>query len=269
MAISAVLGSTTSHAAQTRPVPRSQEQPAGRVRVAEGEYQIFRKTDNGGVGPFALMVYNFREAWTLWRLPDGSFDVEGERNYESPKDALQHSRFSVHLSSAFRVLGLTEFRQLRWRADSGPLTCDFLPAKIVCSSNAKDPAQNIRLDVPMGDDFGFLWPISAFSLSGITRSDDRNRIPVQLLSLDEPDPEHPIYASVLDGFLQYLGNEELTVANKKWHADKFELKVPMHMPFLIWTSPQGLLLAFADENQQKTLTDDGMKLVRFKQYSVF
>ena len=92
---------------------------------------------------------------------------------------------------------------------------------------------------------------------------------MQLLSLDEPDKEHPIYASVLDGSLQYLGEEELTVAGQKWRADKFELKVPTHLPFLIWTSPQGLLLAFADENQQKTLADQGMKLIRFKQWSKF
>ena len=159
-------------AGQVAPRANAQTESAGRVRVAEGEYQIFRETDDGGVGPFALMVYNFHESWTLWKLPDGSFDVEGERNYESPMDAQQHSQFSVHLSSAFRVLGLKELRPLRWRSDSGPLTCDFLPAELVCSSNAKDPAQNIRLDLPMHSDYGFLWPISAFSLSGITRFPD-------------------------------------------------------------------------------------------------
>ena len=76
-----------------------------RVRVAEGEYKIIRKANDGGIGPFADMVYGFRESWVLWRLPDGSFQVDGEREYESPKDELHRSRFAANLSSEFRSSG--------------------------------------------------------------------------------------------------------------------------------------------------------------------
>lgn len=247
----------------------AQQNAPNRVRVAEGEYQIIETLNGGGVGPFAYMVYDFHETWTLWRRSDGTYDAEGQRNYESPKDEPHRGAFSVHLSHAFRILGLQEFRQLRWVPDSGPLTCDFSPSEIACASNAKDPAHNIKLDLPMHTDYGFLWPISAFSLGGITRSNDRNRTPVQLITVDEPNPEHPIYTSILDGEVQYLGNEQVTVAGQRWDAEKFELQVPTRPSFLIWTTPQGLLLAFAYEDEQKSLPGDGMRLVRFTQFTPF
>ena len=74
-------------------------------------------------------------------------------------------------------------------------------------------------------------------------------------------------ATILSGHLKYLGSEELTLADHKWRADKFELKVPLHAPFLLWTSPEGLLLAFAPETKNKILSGDGMVLVRFQQWT--
>jgi len=69
--------------------------------------------------------------------------------------------------------------------------------------------------------------------------------------------------------LKYLGQEELSLAGRKWHADKFELKLAVHAPFLIWTSPEGLLLAFARENKNKILAGDGIVLDRFQQSREF
>jgi hypothetical protein len=123
----------------------------GRIRVAQGEYKVL--TANG-IGPADPAVYGFSESWTLWRVPDGSFEVNGIRNYRSPSYEAHRDEFSVRLSSDFHVLGLTESRRLRYRPDSGPLSCDFLPRKIQCTSNAKDVAQNVTLDLPMDSAFG-------------------------------------------------------------------------------------------------------------------
>jgi len=75
--------------------------------------------------------------------------------------------------------------------------------------------------------------------------------------------------ALFEGNLVFLGREEIRVAGARWPADKFELKVPMHPPFLIWTSPQGLLLDFTEEDNQKRLMEHGMKLVRYKQSASF
>ena len=61
----------------------------------------------------------------------------------------------------------------------------------------------------------------------------------------------------------------LTLADRKWRADKFELKVPLHAPFLLWTSSEGLLLAFGPETKNKVLSGDNMVLVRFQQWMEF
>jgi hypothetical protein len=254
-----------SESAQDATQQNAETGTTARIQVAEGEHKAL--TENG-IGPADPAVYGFTESWTLWRLRDGSFEVSGTRSFRSPSDEPHSNQFSVHLSPGFTVLGVKEFRSLRWRPDSGPLSCDFLPAKIACTSNARDVTQSVKLDVPVQNSAGLMWPISAFSLSSITRSashDQKTITPVELVTLEEGSREDPIFATTLSGHLKYLGEEDLLLAGRKWHADKFELKVAMHAPFLVWTSPEGLLLAFASENKNKTLAGDGIVLVRFQQ----
>ena len=120
--------------------------------------------------------------------------------------------------------------------------------------------------------YGILWPISTFSLSHITRFIEHtpsSSIPVQMVTVDEPSAEVPVFASVLEGRLTYLGRETTTIAGRQWLADKFELRIALHAPFLIWTSPAGLLLDFAEEDNHGNLRGRGMCLVRYQQWSAF
>jgi hypothetical protein len=251
----------------------SQQEPASqKLRLAEGQYKVYKQTNSGGIGPFAPGVFNFSESWTLWRLHDGSLEVEGKRDYESPSDVPHSNQFTVRLSSDFRVVSLREFRKLRWRPDSGPLGCEFLPGRLLCTSGAGEPARSVRLDLPLKDTYGFLWPVSAFSLSHITRFAGHTHasvIPVQMITVDEPSAEDPVFASVLEGHLTYLGPDSITIAGRKWRADKFELNVPLHAPFLIWTSPAGLLLDFSEEDNHGRVMEQGMKLVHYQQFLDF
>jgi hypothetical protein len=128
------------------------------------------------------------------------------------------------------------------------------------------------LSLPLEPSYGVLWPLSAFSLSNITRFADHRAnhpIVVDMLTIDEPNKTNPVFATILEGSLRYAGNEQTRVAGQNWLADKFELKVPMHPPFMIWTSSRGLLLDFTEEDNQNRLTEHGMKLVRYKQFSDF
>jgi hypothetical protein len=257
------------------PRPRAvspQPDSAERTRVAEGEYAIHTTSPGGGIGPFAPGVFNFRESWTLWRMPEGMLQVEGERSYESPMGEPHQNKFSVRLSPDFHTLRVTDFRSLRWQPDSGPLTCDFLPKELSCSSNAKDPDNEVRLNLPFNDAFGLLWPISAFSLSHITRSVDhhaRTALPVRMIMVDEANTENPALTTILDGHVRYLGEEDIFIARQKWRADKFELRVALRAPFLIWTSKEGLLLDFSEQNNRDRPTETGMSLTRFRQFAAF
>ena len=251
-----------------RAVSGQQQGASQNLRLAEGQYKVYKQSNAGGIGPFATGVFNFTESWTLSRAPDGSLEVEGKRDYESPSGEPHDNKFAVHLSSDFRVINLCEFRKLRWKPNSGPLGCEFLPSRLVCASGI-EPDKNTLLDLPLKDTYGLLWPISAFSLSHITRFVGRtpmSTIRVQMLSIDEPSTENPFFASVLDGHLKYVGSENITIADRKWKADKFELTVPLHMPFLIWTSPSGLLLDLSEEDNHGRQLEQGMKLVRYQQW---
>jgi hypothetical protein len=242
------------------PLPDSQ-------RVAGGEFKVL---DKSGIGPFVPPVFDFTESWTLWRLKDGSFEARGERNYRSPANEPHKDPFTMHLSPDFRVLSFRFMGQLQWHPSSGPITCDFLPGKLSCTSSAQDKNDRINLDLPMTDAYGFLWPITTFSLGGITRTAPHNRktsTPVELVKVDEGS--NPIAITVLTGQLKYLGQEKISIANRSWQAEKFRLHVPMHPPFVLWTSPQGLLLAFGTENKHKTIPDDGLLLTGFEQWQEF
>lgn len=246
--------------------------PAERSKMAEGEYVVFERENGGAVGPFGEEVYNFHEIWTLWRMPNGSYELEGERRFESPKDAAHADRFAVELSRDLTIVRMKEFARLKWRRDSGPLTCEFLRSALHCTSNAKNARQSVELNIPMREPFGLLWPISAFSLSGLTRQTERDahrETRVQLVSLEQPSAQIPVNPMILEGRLRYLGEEKIDVAGQVRRAFKFSIKVPLSPEFIAWTSPRGLLLAVAVQHEGKDWPEETMKLVRFQEWAGF
>lgn len=239
----------------------------GRTKIAEGEYAVYEQANSGAVEPFGEEVYDFHESWTLWRVEKGQYQVEGVRRFESPKEQVHANRFIVELSRDLTVIRLKEFAKLRWRPDSGPLSCEFLPAELHCNSGGSDPKRAIDLRTPLDDPCGLLWPISPFSLSGVTREVERepsHSTTVDLVRIEQPSSENPVESTILAGPLRYLGEEDIKAAGRKWHAHKFSLKVALNPEFLIWTSSKGLLLALAVEHEHKDWPQEGMRLARFE-----
>ncbi|MGA3212196.1 MAG: hypothetical protein ABSD20_12895 [Terriglobales bacterium] len=118
--------------------------------------------------------------------------------------------------------------------------------------------------------YGFLWPISALSLAGITRSavhDRRKMTAVELVQVEEASASDPVAATVLQGNLKYVGDETISVANRQWTADKFELQVPLHPPLVLWISPRGLLLAAGTATKGRSQTPSGLVLTEFQQWT--
>lgn len=270
-------GHSTQSTAPRNPVQQSSQQATppgktGRTKIAEGEYVIFEQANSGAFGPFGEEVYNFHETWTLWRVGTGQYEVNGVRRFESPRDVPHVDPFVVHLSRDLTVIDVTEIAKLRWRRDSGPLACTFLAKELHCSSGARDPKQSIELRIPMERPFGLLWPVSVFSLSGLTREAERdpNRgTPIQLVTIEQPSADVPVNPTVLNGVLQYMGEENFQTGKQKWPALKFSLKVPSHPQFLIWTSSKGILLGLAIEHSHKNWPEEGMKLTRFQEWADF
>jgi hypothetical protein len=248
------------------------EQAAKPVKIADGEYAIYESNNRGSVGPFQEEVYNFHESWTLWRVDNGGYRVEGVRRFESPRDEVHSNRFIVELTRDLTVIRMKEFAKLRWVADSGPLSCDFLPAQMNCSSGGSDSKREIKLRTPLEKPYALLWPISPFSFGGITRQVERDRAratQIDLVRIAQPSMANPVQAMILEGPLQYVGEEDIQTAGRKWRAHKFSLKVPQHPQYLLWTSPRGLLLALAIEHEHKEWPEEGLRLARFVSSSEF
>ena len=136
---------------------------------------------------------HFRESWTLWRTTGGEYEIDGDRMFESPRGVPHHNRFIATLSHDLRLLELKEFVRLKFRRDSGPLTCKFPAAELRCDSGAKDPRHRVDVKVSMDLPYGVIWPLSAFSLAGLTRAaspqvDQPSRI--QVVRLEEVEQCH-------------------------------------------------------------------------------
>lgn len=248
------------------------EQKAERTKIAEGEYLIIEQDNSGAVGPFEEEIYNFHESWTLWRAENGKYRVEGVRSFESPKYETHSNRFVVDLTRDLTVIRMKEFAKLRWVPDSGPLSCEFLPTQMDCSSGGSDPEREIKLRTPLEKPYALLWPISPFSFGGITREVERDptrATQVDLVRIEQPGMDEPVRTSILEGPLQYLGEENIDAAGRNWPAHKFSLKVPLRPQFLIWTSRKGLLLALAIEHEHKDWPKEGMRLARFESSAEF
>lgn len=249
------------------------QQPSERTKIAEGEYTVVEHENSGATGPFGEEMYNFHESWTLWSAEKGQYRVEGVRRFESPKDEPHSNRFVVDLTRDFTVIRVREFAKLRWVPDSGPLSCEFLPAQLDCGSGGSDPKREIKLRTPVDKPYGLLWPVSPFSFGGIARQVEREPgrpTQVDLVRIEQPGMTNPVQASVLEGPLQYLGEDEIEAAGRKWHAHKFSLKVPMNPEYLIWTSSsKGLLLALSVEHEHLNWREEGMKLERFESSTEF
>ena len=239
---------------------------AERAKIAEGEYAIYEEGNAGAFGPLGDEVYDFHESWTLWENEKKQYRIEGERTFESPRYTAHKNRFTVDLTRDLTVSRLTEFTQLKLKRESGPLSCEFLAKELQCSSDG----QSLR--VPMGNPYAFLWPVSPFSLTGLTRASERDTArpaKVQLLSIEQPYPALPVHPMVLSGELQYLGEENIDAAGQNWPAYKFSLKVAMNPQILLWTSTRGLLLQMAIEHPHPNWPKEGMRLVRFKKWADF
>lgn len=240
-----------------------------RIKIAEGEYAVSQQANGGAVGPFGEEIYNFHETWVLWREGDGQYEVEGERRFESPQGTPRSDRFVAELSRDLTITRVTEFAQLRWRRDSGPLTCEFLRSELHCSSNAKDAGQAIELGIPMQHPFGLFWPISTFSLSGLTREaerDPRHATRIQLVSIMQPSADMPVMPMILDGDLRYLGEENIEIAGLSRPAFKFSIKAALSPDIVVWTTRNGLLLAVSVEHGDKSWPEQAMKLLHFQEW---
>ena len=244
--------------------PLTVAQQTGRTKVAEGEYRVSIEGDLG-LGPMETEIFHFRESWTLWKTSVG-YELEGYRTYASPRNELHDNRFVAELSADLRPLSIKEFAQLAFRSDSGPLSCELLPQQLRCDSGGKDPARvQFALDRP----YALIWPLSAFSLAGLTRAATEldKPTPIQIVQLEQISYALPVLAIRSDGLIRYRGQsqEVFSTSGRSFQPKVYELTTSPTGKMTIWTSPEGLLLAAAKSSWPK----GRIELVNFKKFAEF
>lgn len=113
-------------------------------------------------------------------------------------------------------------------------------------------------------------PISAFSLSGLTREaerDPRHATHIQLVSIEQPSADMPVSPMILDGELRYLGEENIEVGGLAQRAFKFSIKAALSPAFIVWTTANGLLVSVSVEHGDKNWPEQAMKLLHFQEWT--
>ncbi len=244
-------------------------QEANRTKIAQGEYAV-STDDDLGVGPADTEVFHFRESWVLWRTAAGEYEVEGERTFESPRGQPHENRFWAKLSRDLRPLAVKEFARLRWRRDSGPLSCDLLPTEMLCNSGGKQPDRAIHLQIQLREPYGILWPISVFSLGSlayVAAEHEDEAVSVDLVRINEFSESLPVLTIKSQGSIRFMGKSDKSfeVSGRAWHPRVFELVSSATRTVHLWTSPEGLVLAIEQANWPKTT----LRLVSFRQFGEF
>jgi len=221
-----------------------------------------------GFGPVETEIFHFKESWTLWKTGQG-YELEGYRTYESPRNELHDNRFVARLSPDLRLLSIKEFAHLVFRRDSGPLSCELLPAQLRCDSGAKDPAQNVDAQFAMDRPYALIWPLSAFSSAGLTRAATEldKATPIQIVQLEQISYALPVLAIRSDGLIRYRGQsqEVFSASGRSFQPNVYELTTSPTGKMTIWISPEGLLLAAEKSSWPK----GKMELVNFKKFAEF
>ena len=233
-----------------------------RIKVAEGEYAIARIGDLG-IQPPGTEEFEFGETWTLWTTGDGEFEVQGEWRFESPEMLPNRIPFMLRLGRDLHPVSIKEFVRLEWQNDSGPLSCALSPTELYCESGAKDPKHMIVERLPMTRPYGFLWPISPFSLGSIAQTAVQHPgadVEITAVVAEEPSAANPVCFVSHIASVRYLGQEAIVVDGQTILANKTSLDPSPYPKLILWTDPRGLLLAV----QRATLPGLRLELVKYR-----
>lgn len=233
-----------------------------RIKVAEGEYAIARIGDLG-IQPPGTEEFEFGETWTLWTTGDDEFEVRGEWRFETAEALPNRIPFMLRLGHGLRPQSLKEFVRLEWQNDSGPLSCTLSPTELYCESGAKDPKHMIVERVPMTRPYGFLWPISPFSLGSIAQTAVQHPdtdVEITAVVAEEPSPANPVCFVSHIASVRYLGQEAIVVDGQTILANKTSLDPSPYPKLTLWTDPRGLLLAA----QRATLPGLRLELLKYR-----
>ena len=211
-----------------------------RQKVAAGEHMTAERVGAGGT----LDVLETREEWTMWRLADGGYEVQGRRRERSLRENLPREYpFELVLSPEMhpvRVPQLEWFRNLT--------ACDFGAQEFRC--RAGDDSVQATVRAPYDLFANSPWLLGSAALRAVRQT---GRVtPLRMVLVNED----PVEAGSFRGWVHYLGEEQ--------GAHLFKLDIGAQQWKRIRVAPEGVVLSM-DDLRTKVRTE----LVRYEKFGGF
>jgi hypothetical protein len=242
--------------------------PSTREKVAEGEYVMAFAEGQTEI--------EMHEEWTLWRVGGSGYEAQGTfrvrtSNARTGLDETSEVGIWAELLPnlepfVVKLSPKTTDRDAAGQPVRPPMVLEFAEREIRKLEEV-DGSRTLQATLTVDRPYAFYAPFSWFAASTAHKATRQSGATTELkvVVLDEDDPTN-LYA--VDGYVRFLGQEDVQVGGRKYTAHKFERGLgPEDQPLVmyIWTLPEGVLLAVEDgKNPQQR-----MELVRYVKYAEF
>lgn len=225
-----------------------------KVKVAEGEYSMKFTADYGSL--------ERREVWTLWKAPDGNYEVQSTIHTGERPQLMVVSEFTATLSWELHPLGFREKQTMPGSEEWRVVECEFGQEECRCrvKETEREKEDTVALESPYDLFLPYPWFLSSM-VARVTTSKQAARLNAAVMFMDDDPPE----LAAIQGEVRYLGEEALVVAGGEFLTQRFELRPQPDVVLLVWRSPEGIMVAMQDGKRP----EQRMELVRYEKYVDF
>jgi hypothetical protein len=216
--------------------PQSTPQKETRLKLAEGEYRLQKKSGEE--------LVELKGGWILWQTSQGTYEVEDTLRSSAEGKPVHMSSFFV-LTQGFHPV-TTRF-SLNHLHEGEPckdqVALDFDATEFRALDNGK--TQRLRVSGPYDLFFPTPWIMGSIILRA--KENGNRDTQVQLLQPDfeyaEEEATDSEEAPMTLGRVRFLGRGFVSARGNIWTADKYQLDAGGSSSVVVWLSEDGIVLA--------------------------
>lgn len=230
--------------------------PPAREKIASGIYQ----TDIP-----QQMVY--RESWVLWRTENGKLEAESQISVQIDGKDQPSFKMFLSLTPDLHLTDATLTSMAPGMKKSGKVTFEFLDNEIRATATGPEgnltSEGNLKISQPYDLFFPYPWFLGSI-VARVPRTLGQ-AVSTKVILIDEGHGPKQLGLIPIESKIEYLGEEKVRIGDTIVTAQKFEIRPDPLPRFFVWTSPEGIVLAYQDSKK----SEQRIGLVNFERFEDF